>query len=87
MSRRISALVQQLLAESLSLGALGGSLGIVLANWGIGVFIFFAKALITAIIGNSNRRGCALVYASAVSPGRSVLRLAAGSRHIKGRPE
>jgi putative ABC transport system permease protein len=39
-------LVQQLLAESLSLGGLGGILGVVLANWGVGLFTFFAKALI-----------------------------------------
>jgi putative ABC transport system permease protein len=39
-------LAQQLLAESLSLGGLGGILGIVLANWGVGLFIFFAKTLI-----------------------------------------
>lgn len=42
-------LAQQLLAESFSLGGAGGVLGIVLANWGVGLFIFFAKALLPRI--------------------------------------
>src|SRR5260370_20742004 len=40
-------LVQQLLAEGLLLGGLGGILGIVLATWGVDAFLFFAKTLIT----------------------------------------
>lgn len=39
-------LAQQLLAESLSLGGLGGMVGIVLANWGVSLFMFFAKTLV-----------------------------------------
>ena len=39
-------LTQQLLAESLSLGGLGGLVGILLANWGISLFLFLAKTLV-----------------------------------------
>jgi ABC-type antimicrobial peptide transport system permease subunit len=80
-------LVQQLLAESLSLGGLGGILGIVSANLGRWRIHLFRWNTHTTVIGNSDRRRCALVYAGTVSPGWNILWVAAGSRHIKRCPE
>ncbi len=42
-------LAQQLLAESLLLGSAGGILGMVLANWAVQLFLFFAKTLLPRV--------------------------------------